>query len=121
MNRRILVVEDDVWLGEYILRSLRGDGHKTHHVRHALEAMDIIDEYEPHAIVLDMLLPAATGLALLHEMQSYSDLSRIPVVLVSNLASEMIESDLRPYGVHRLVDKTTMVPGDVAVAVRSVL
>ena len=68
-----------------------------------------------------MLLSGGTGLALLHELQSYTDTGDIPVVLCTNIAGDLDVKDLRPYGVRRLLDKTTMHPDDVTVAIRSVL
>jgi hypothetical protein len=41
--------------------------------------------------------------------------------MCTNLANELKLDDLKPYGVKRILDKTTMIPNDLAVSVRSVL
>lgn len=117
----VLIVEDEVWLGEQFSRTLQQAGYSTRITTNGHAAMDLIDELQPRAIMLDMLLSGGTGLALLHEMQSYIDTGRIPVVLCTNVAGDLAVKDLQPYGVRRLLDKTTMHPDDITVAIRSVL
>lgn len=117
---RVLIVEDDVWLAEYYQRLCRQSGFESRHALNALDAMAMIDDDAPDVIILDMLLAATTGLTLLHELQSYGDLAAIPVIVCTNSAKDIDTSLLRPYGVRRVLDKTTMHPDDLVAAVRSV-
>lgn len=119
--KKIVIVEDDTWLAEHYSRILTKAGYSVHLAPHALDAIDIIDEVEPDGILLDMLLAGVSGLALLHEMASHSDLAKIPIVVATNLGDQINENDLRPYGVSRLLDKATMTPDDVAAAFRAVV
>ena len=57
-------------------------------------------------------------LVLLHELQSYDDLGRIPVVVCTTSANDITLEQLRPYGVRLLLDKVSMHPDDIAKAVR---
>jgi CheY-like chemotaxis protein len=117
----ILVVEDDHWLSEQYARVLLGAGYGVTCVSNALSAIEKIDDINPDVIILDILLTGSTAFALLHELQSYSDTGSIPIVLCTNLASELQLEDLRPYGVKRILDKTKMLPDDLVIAIRSVL
>lgn len=121
MSEQIVVVEDDVLLAKHIVRTLEKAGYQTHRAVHAIEAIRLIDEVKPDVIFLDMLLAGSTGLVLLHELQSHSDLATIPVVVCTNIADTASLEALKPYGVHRLLNKTTMSPDDIPAAVRSVL
>ena len=78
-----------------------------------LASMAALDEALPAVIILDMFMPGGNGLVLLHELQSYSDTARIPIIICSNNASDMTLADLAPYGVVALLDKTTMRPSDM--------
>jgi CheY-like chemotaxis protein len=120
-NASILVVEDDKWLSEQYARVLENEGYGVATVSNALSAIEKIDDIRPDAVILDVLLTGSTAFALLHELQSYGDTGAIPIILCTNLASELKLDDLRPYGIKRILDKTTMIPNDLAVAVRSVL
>ena len=117
----ILVIEDDVWLAELFERTLRSVEYETRSVPNGHLAMELIDANPPDAIVLDMLLTGGTAMTLLHELQSYSDTASIPIILCTNLAAQLDIKIVAPYGVKRILDKTTMQPDDVVTAIRSVL
>ena len=69
----ILVVEDDNWLSEQYSRVLSNAGYLVHRASNALSAIEEIDDINPDAIILDVLLTGSTAFALLHELQSYGD------------------------------------------------
>jgi CheY-like chemotaxis protein len=117
----ILIVEDDQWLAEQYARVLRQSNYGVTVAQHALMAIQAVDVVMPDAIVLDMLLTGSTALALMHELQSYVDTGSIPIILCTNLASELSLDDLKPYGVKLILDKAIMLPEDLAAGVRSVL
>lgn len=117
----ILIVEDDAWMAERHARNLEKAGFRTRISPHAIDAIVAIDEMRPDVIVLDILLTGSTAFALLHELQSYSDIGFIPVILCTNLATEISIEDVSPYGVKRVLDKATMEPDDLPAAARSVL
>jgi CheY-like chemotaxis protein len=75
----------------------------------------------PDAVILDFLLTGQNALALLHELQSHSDLASIPVILCTNSASDIAADELVAYGVVAVLDKTTMYPDDIVAAIRKVL
>lgn len=120
-RQTVLVIEDDTWLAEQQVRVLTKAGFSAQTSPHAIDAIKVIDTMRPDAIVLDVLLTGSTAFALLHELQSYGDTGTIPVILCTNLAADLSLENLKPYGVVRILDKTTMLPDDIVVAVRSVL
>ena len=117
----VLIVEDDAWLAEQQARILTKAGYEVTISPHPIAAIKAIDTLCPDAIVLDVLLTGSTAFETLNELQSYGDTGNIPVILCTNLASELSLQDLVPYGVRRILDKTTMLPDDVVAAVRSIL
>lgn len=117
----VLIVEDDEWLAEQYSRALKGSGYQVSIVPHALAAIQKIDDSCPDAIILDVLLTGSTAFALLNELQSYGDTGKIPIILCTNMASELSIDNLKLYGVKQIIDKTTMVPGDLALALQDVL
>lgn len=114
----VVIIEDDRFLADYyrvVLERVGGTVRMAHDPR---TAMELIDQAVPEVIIADMLLPSSTVLPLLHELQSYDDTKRVPVVLVTNLAHTLRLEDMKQYGVVKLLDKTTMEPADIAAAVR---
>jgi DNA-binding response OmpR family regulator len=121
MSKRVVIVEDDRWLAEHYARVLNRAGYHVQTATSALEAMDVIDDVRPDAVLLDVLLTGTSALALLHELKSHPDLAGIPIVLATNLADQIQLEDVKDYGVQRILDKATMQPDDIPAAIRSVL
>lgn len=116
----VLVVEDDAWLLELEVSVLEAAGYTVVAAPHALAAIEAIDRVHPDVIVVDVLLAGSTVFALLHELQSYDDTQRIPVIMCTNLAEQFDAKQLEAYGVKRLIDKSTMHPSDIVAAVKAV-
>ena len=117
----ILIIEDDEWLAEQHTRLLESEGYTTEHAPHALTAIDLMDVHLPDVLLLDVFLPGPNAFTLLHELRSHGDLASIPVVLCTNNAENLVEEDLRSYGVVGVLDKSTMQPDDVVAAVKKAL
>lgn len=118
----ILVVEDDEWLAQQHVRTLKIAGMRADYVIHALAAIDVIDSHpRPDVLLLDVFLPGPNAFTLLHELRSYTDLANLPVILCTNSADQLAQEDLGAYGIMRVLDKTTMHPDDLVAAVRKVL
>lgn len=119
MKNSVLIIESDSWLGDHYQRSLESESFQVMRATNAYAAIDAVDEQKPDVIVTSLLLSGAGALGLLHELQSYEDTADIPVIVCSSLPAVSLD-ELSPYGVKRIIDTTTMKPGDLAAAIRSV-
>lgn len=117
----VLIIEDDDWQAEQYERRLKAAGIRSEVAAHALAAIDMLNTTIPDAIVLDVLLPGPNAFAFLHELRSHPDLVSVPVVLCTNSADHIAEEDVKAYGVARVLDKTTMAPGDLVAAIMKAL
>lgn len=120
MTATILIVESDPWLGDHYQKVLERQDFAVIRASNAYSAMDAVDDALPDAIIMSLSLSGGSSLALLHELQTYMDTGRIPIIVCGNV-SQLRADELRPYGVRQLVDSTTMLPADLAAAVRSAL
>lgn len=118
---KILLVEDEPWLGQ-LYRQLLGGTHEVVWLRDPYAVMDAIDASRPDVIVLDILLPGASGVQLLHELASYADTAQIPKVLFSSaLPADLSDDALRAYGVVAALDKTTVKPKHVLQTINDII
>ena len=120
MSHMVVVIEDDTLFARGVRRALEGAGYAVQVAEHAPQAIEYIDEFMPQVIVADMLLAGSTAVLLFHELQSHHDLASIPIIVVTSIAENIDLDVLKPYGVHRIIDKLTMRPEDIVTAVRSV-
>lgn len=107
-------------LADCYTRWLQSAGHAVRHVTDGYAALDALDTAVPHVVVLDLLLPGANGLQLLQTMQSHTDLQHIPVVVCSNALPKTVP-DMSPYGVKKVLEKTTLTRPAICAAVAEVL
>jgi DNA-binding response OmpR family regulator len=118
---KVLIVEDDEWLAEQYKILLTKFGYGVKGATNNQTAIDAVDDFKPDAILLDILLVGTTAFNLLHELKSYKDTANIPIIVCSNLADNLDFKKLEPYGVRRVLDKTTMKPDDIIVALKAIL
>ena len=107
---KILVIDDDLAWQDYY-EKLLGQKAELACCRDAVTAINMVDECVPNLIILDFLLTGPTGMAMLNELQSYEDLAKIPVILVSSVADEL--GEMSEYGVVRVLAKDKMLPEDL--------
>lgn len=88
---RILLVEDDISLGETILAWLRLDQHAVDWVRRGDSAQTALMTHRYDCVLLDRGLPGMTGDALLAELRSAGN--RVPVILITafNALADRVE------------------------------
>ena len=114
MIKKVLIIDDDRWLAENYQLVLETAGWQVTLSETAAEAIDVIDDLQPHIVLLDVMLPWSSAAALLNELQSHSDIASLPIVLCSSLdLSELDPNDLAEYGVRQVIDKTIVTPDQI--------
>lgn len=119
MNASILLIEDDQWLAESYQQSL--NSYDVWIVSNAQKAIEMIDKKAFDLIIADVMLESGLVIDLLHELQSYKDTMDTPVILCTSLAGSLKLSDLQSYGVVSILDKATVSPEIMRVAIQQAL
>lgn len=112
----IMVVDDDLFFGQ-LVQDILSD-YRVVLCTDAIMALDQLNELTPQAIIVDLLMPATTGLSLIQELISYDDLNKIPLIVCSSVASEVDAEFLRANGVRAILDKNTIQPQDLKLALK---
>ncbi len=81
---RILVVDDDPGVREYLTVVVSRWGYSVSAVAAAEQAFDQLDEIPPDLILLDVRMPGMNGVEALHRLKRR--LADVPVVMISGLA-----------------------------------
>lgn len=118
----ILVIEDDHWLRDSYSRLLTRIGYSVVCTDTAEAAMRSVEGTAPDCILADIMLEGHTIFPLLHELQSYDDTRRIPVIVCSNLDRSVLQkSRLHQYGVISVLEKATLTPDSLELAIKEVI
>jgi len=97
-KKRVLVVDDDVWLAKSIEMSLRKRGHEVTALRNGVDAVRCLFDYRPDLIVLDIRLPDCDGWFLAGLLAKLGLTETVPLVVISVLDPDRGKvAEAKPY------------------------
>jgi two-component system KDP operon response regulator KdpE len=112
---RILVVEDDDSIRLLLATVLEDRGHEVRLAGDGEEGLRAAHEARPDLVLLDLGLPGMHGTAVLDHLKADTQLTTVPVMVVSAWAEEITERDVRargaadvmrkPFDIDELVDR----------------
>ena len=79
----MLVVEDDPELGEAIVTFLKEEGLDAKLARDGDQAMRLVDQLSPSAMILDLMMPRRDGFSVLRELRADGRIGGLPVIVVT--------------------------------------
>ena len=88
MAKTILVVEDDQFLSKILKMKFEKIGYEILVAYDGLEALEMAKTKSPDLALLDIMMPVKDGFSVLAEMKKDSKLSKIPVIIASNLGQK---------------------------------
>jgi DNA-binding response OmpR family regulator len=97
---RVLIVDDDLAVGQTFARMLTVTGHDVTVVQSAETAFESALASRPDVVLLDLRMPMAGGLTLLSRLRKHAELRELPAAVVTGdrfLAEQTID-DLRALG-----------------------
>lgn len=121
MAKKVLVIEDDKFLRELIVRKLLKEGMETIEAVDGEEGQAKVKEEKPDLILLDLILPGIDGFQLLAQIKADPELKAIPVIILSNLGQkEDIDRGMQLGAVDYLI-KAHFTPGEVVEKIKETL
>lgn len=83
VQKKILVVDDNVDAAESTAAFLRLEGHEVKAVHDGLQALASLKVFDPHVVVLDIGLPGLDGYAVARQLRSRGDTSHVLLVALT--------------------------------------
>ena len=118
---KILIVEDDKFLRELIAQKLVREGYEISEAGDGEEGIKKIKDEKPDLVLLDLILPGIDGFEILSRMKENSSLSRIPVIILSNLGQkDDVERGLKLGAIDYLI-KAHFTPGEIIEKIKNAL
>ena len=90
MAKKILVVDDEPDIRDYMCSYLEDEGFTTMEAEDGHVAMNKIMEEMPDLILLDLQMPEETGTGFYRKLHHRKELKDIPVIVISGLAGRDI-------------------------------
>ena len=95
-DRRILVVEDDPDIVDYLSFFLEDEGYQVESASRCSTAREMLDVFRPQVVLIDALLPGKSGLELLVSQRRDPEWSDLPMVVVTG-NDTLLEDDCQSY------------------------
>ena len=95
MGYRILLIDDETDILEFVKYNLSRDGYEVYTATNGAEGLEVAMEVKPHLILLDMMMPVLDGLETCKAIRRSPVLKNIMVVFLSAIGSE--ETQLQSY------------------------
>jgi len=87
-SKKILVVDDEYDVTELLSYNLRRNGFRVQSVNDPRRVMEVVREFEPDLIVLDIMMPDLSGLQVCRMIRQESLLKAIPIIFLSAKTEE---------------------------------
>lgn len=84
----ILVIEDDKFLRELLVRKLSAEGFDVENAIDAQAAFNSLAQRKPKIILCDLILPGVDGFEILSRIKADPKIADVPVVILSNLGQK---------------------------------
>ena len=121
MAQKILIVEDDKFLRELISKKLVNEQFDICQALDGKEGIDKILEEKPNLILLDLILPVMDGFSVLSKMKENQEISKIPVIVLSNLSQEGEIKRAMDLGAKDFLIKAHFTPGEIVGKIKQIL
>lgn len=102
---KILIADDDRDLVKILLDRLEFEGFETMAAYEGLRTIEISHQKKPDLILLDLQMPAGTGISVLHNLRSKPDTKSIPVIVLTGMDGETVEDEVRRAGCQAFIRK----------------
>jgi two-component system response regulator AtoC len=100
---RILVVEDEPAVAEFLAEAIRDGGHEALVALDGTEALDLIEATPVDGVFLDLVMPGMSGLALLAQVRNRHP--HLPVVVISAHATGETAARAKELGAAAVLEK----------------
>ncbi len=100
MRAKVLVVEDDPDIVDYLSSFLEDEGYEVASAQRCSTALGMMDDFGPDVVLIDALLPGKSGLEFLVTLRGDPKWSELPLVVVTG-NDQLLEDDCQSYlGAH---------------------
>ena len=116
-KRNVLIVDDNPMNMKLVRVLLAGEGYEVRTAADALEALDILKEWRPLLILMDIQLPGIDGLELTRRLKADSATDRIIIIGLTAYAMKGDEERILAAGCDAYIAKpidTRTLPGVIA-------
>lgn len=120
MTQRIMVIEDDDMLRDVYKELLTNAGYTVEAFERGTDGLVALEKNPYDLVLLDVILPDMNGLDALKQIKQNAAIRHIPVVLLTNLDTDMLVEKGMKLGAASWWVKVNYTPDQVVTAVQKI-
>lgn len=120
-KKKICIVEDEPSIREIYQIELEKNGYEVTSASNGAEGLELLKREKPDVALIDVMMPEMNGIELMEAMRKDELLSKIPVIVITNLSDEETIRKAGELESRFYLNKTLFKPNDVVGIVREVL
>ena len=120
-KKTILVAEDEEFLRSLLKTKLAAEGFEVYDVDNGEKALEELKARDFDLVVLDLLMPKMSGFDVIKEMKKDVKLSKIPIIILSNLGQESDIEKGKELGAVDYIVKSNISIDDIAIKINNYL
>lgn len=118
---KIAIVEDDQAIAQMYRIKFESEGYQVELAENGKIGLDLVENFKPDIILLDIMMPEMTGDEMLVRLRSMPWGADIKVIILTNMGEQEAPSNLKDLGVSAFIVKAEMTPRQVAELVKETL
>ncbi len=118
--KKILIVEDDQIVANIYRNKFTVEGFQVEVALDGATGLELVREFHPDAVILDLVLPKMSGLELMKSIRAEPDCQQLPVIVFSNTYLSNMVQDAWKAGATKCLSKANCTPKQVIEVVRNV-
>ena len=118
---KVALVEDDQAIASMYRTKLEHDGMEVRVATDGAAAIELVSDFHPDVMLLDVMMPGSTGLEVLGYMRTRKEDDDIKVIVMTNLDDAKLVQSMEDMGISAYLVKAEVTPAGVAAKIREVL
>lgn len=118
---KIAIIEDDPVINQMYRMKFEADGFDVAIASDGQRGVELVREFQPDIILLDIQMPQMDGAEALTEMRKHDWGASTPVLILTNLGEEEAPSALKKLNVSSYIVKADLTPKQVVERVKQTL
>lgn len=118
---KIAIIEDDSVINQMYRMKFEADGFDVQVADNGRSGIEMVKEFEPDLILLDLQMPEMTGDEALKKIRAQPWGKSIPVIVLTNLGVEESPKVLKELTIHSYIVKAEFTPSQVVARAKEAL
>ena len=82
--KKVLIIEDDLIVANVYRNKLAVEGYRAEVALDGETGLKVMRTFQPHLIVLDLMLPKMSGVEVIKEIRGEAEFSKLPIIVFTN-------------------------------------